>query len=756
MARAVRVLADVVHREGLEVLGQDQVFRKLVSLVGLEAVKVELVRPAGPRRPHKVLSQEALELLDLHQAARSGSRIYSSQPSAPEAKAMPENRSAAWLEEALRVLVQLALLKGEPYLSGHPLGAALLGAVGRQDLQLHLAGAPRSEGLSEEALLAIARRLLGYPALEEPQPIVARESPRPAPAPAPEPKPPKQRKLDPETIQARQKRKLARFFAPAEPTAEPVLDEAAAEAERAIWAEPELVISEGLKLELVVPRLLGLPKLVQSLAINSQPAPTVVLASNLRSGTTRVPVRPSSQAYLWTCAEAAFQTLLEDDLLLLAVEGLNAQRATVFRVGANGDAHRLSGQALTLGGAYRLLVPPGLVVPPGFEAKTLTDGWRATEVSAQPETEAGLKSLGLFLGAGSLELDWALCFPSIYRLGSNGDRYPCFVPDEPLFLQVRGLPGSGTTKLLVTSATSSETVDLPAQNECLVALQGLAPGQYALDVLHESPQVAPASVMFAVEPRAFSPVPARAALAVQGVAIAEAVGAERDLKVLKALDIKLQVPPMWRVDATWHHGGRMPRPTALFGDLKGRVELAGLWVKLADQLSNDACADLRFDLGELGSWTLPHGRMVDVASKGEEFREFYRSRVDVLQFDLDMVFSQLLEPMCLSLGYRVDAPVSDQGKLRSRLIACERRKGSLINSERAGLYLVPSSQDLSSPALRALAESFESNQVVVTNGADWVLVQAGRSFARSPFRLMTILQEQDLKSLENFLATFHL
>jgi hypothetical protein len=154
----------------------------------------------------------------------------------------------------------------------------------------------------------------------------------------------------------------------------------------------------------------------------------VLLASNLRTRISRTPVPPSCEPYQWSAP--GHEEMLDDDLAALQVPGLAQDAPTLFRVDAAGIGQPLVSTTISAGSAYRLVIPPTLVLaqPPVGELYDLDDGWQLWEFSVPStpglELRDTLRHLGLELGKAAPSVRWVLRSPMAYEQTPRGEAYP--------------------------------------------------------------------------------------------------------------------------------------------------------------------------------------------------------------------------------------------------------------------------------------------------------------------------------------------
>ena len=112
----------------------------------------------------------------------------------------------------------------------------------------------------------------------------------------------------------------------------------------------------------------------------------------------------------------------------------------MFRLDANGVGQRIKSTTLSLGQAYRLLLPPKIGDDLGAE---LGDGWRiwSLDLAAplSPTTRQMLTALGLNVGEAWPRLEWALAPAAAWRTNARGESYPVFEAGAELLVNAGGV-----------------------------------------------------------------------------------------------------------------------------------------------------------------------------------------------------------------------------------------------------------------------------------------------------------------------------
>ena len=196
------------------------------------------------------------------------------------------------------------------------------------------------------------------------------------------------------------------------------------------------VAAGGLQLE--VGPLEGLPTFVKKLRVVGTEWDAFVLATNAKTRPTRASVRPGTGPWRWEAV--GFEEEQDLGVDKLALEALDVTAPTVFRVDADGVGQRIKSTTLSLGQAYRLLLPPKI----GDDLGTaLDDGWRIWSLDLvaplSPTTRQMLNALGIAVGEASPRLEWALAPAAAWRTNARGDSYPVFDMGTELLVNVNGV-----------------------------------------------------------------------------------------------------------------------------------------------------------------------------------------------------------------------------------------------------------------------------------------------------------------------------
>ncbi len=527
--------------------------------------------------------------------------------------------------------------------------------------------------------------------------------------------------------------------------------------------------------------LLGKVKLV---ALTTGATRRDIFASNVRHRRWREPMPRSAEPY--TFAMVDWEEDFADQTAQLALPGLAADAATVFRIGADGVGVRLASAAVTPGNTYRLLVPPALSAVP-LEGAVERDGYRALDLHVPSPVPATLldllRSIGVTIGPDAYSAAWAAVCPRDYRPGRTGDLYPCFAPGDTPVVLIEG-PDTlldGDVRVLVQGERTSETLELPAGGRWLVELASLDTGHHVLEVLPLQTSVETTRLFFRVDEEA-RPLP-RAAVSVRVGDVgelpvghpppdttaplpAEPPAPARDLALLGTpeLPLTLTAPPLWPVTARWNGASRAPT-AVVFADEEGTVDTAALLRPTEALRRDEPAGELLLDFRDLGSLVLPHRRQLDDAARVGLAR-LARERLPSLpafRAELDLLRAQWLDPILRLLGYRVDPvpllfTLDVPAGLAVFQLSALRRRGALFERRpTTALVVLPARLSLSdaaaltdgrAEALR-LCKKLGLDRAIVTDGRAWVRVQVTSRLRPSPIDIEDALRREALGGLDD-------
>ena len=408
---------------------------------------------------------------------------------------------------------------------------------------------------------------------------------------------------------ARLGRRMASFFDSTAPDAE---DGDVAATASTGW-QTRLVCLEvaagGLHLE--IGPLEGLPPFVKKLrVVGSQDWDGFVLAANAKTRPTRAPVRPGTGPWRWEAV--GFEEEQDLGVEKLALDALDITASIVFHVDADGVGQHTKSTTLSLGQAYRLLLPPGVADDLGA---ALNDGWRiwALDLAAQlsPSTRQMLTALGLDVGEAWPRLEWALAPAASWRTNARGESYTIFEAGTELLLNVGGVAVEDGDEAVLFVHGPSKTERLPLPSSGLVSLGTPAAGRWACALMHSRTSVQPASLFFEVAEDALEYNAAScSAVAHSGLASLEAVA-----------------PPGWPVTLRWRVFAAYEETLAtLYGNEDGTVSVDGLASIIESRGARTRIADLVVDFGELDRRVLPHDGRASLKQVREQLTALWQQR----------------------------------------------------------------------------------------------------------------------------------
>lgn len=457
--------------------------------------------------------------------------------------------------------------------------------------------------------------------------------------------------------------------------------------------------SGGLHLE--IGPLTGLWKFVKVLVARAATGEIrQTLASNARLRPVRVAVLPSYGA--WTWGADGFEDDPDVDLSPLDVPGVSPDRVSAFRVGADGVGKLLTGDHLSPGQTYRLLVPPEVWegVECSIPTTVLGDGWHLAELAlpAEPRAELvdDLEKLGFRLGDLSPSLSFALAsWPDEWRATARGEGFACFSAGEDgvdsMLIAIAGYEAEvdDEAQLFVHGPGGPRRVSLPAGSTATVELSGLSTGQYFCTLLHQRTRVLPAHLPFEVAADLAAPPQASLNASVTGESTTGAPNTvtrawRGDLALLAQDEVAVEGPPGWAARVLWREVTDDYLAT-LELDATGQLDILRLFSLTRERRERRLLGDLVLDCGELGSLVLEHERHATVQGVGSVLGELARTKGDFVRRRAG-AFTQLLpmwfEPVGQCLGYEVEtvAELPEEPPVHAaaaRLLVTERRANGI-------------------------------------------------------------------------------
>ena len=373
------------------------------------------------------------------------------------------------------------------------------------------------------------------------------------------------------------------------------------------------VAAGGLQLE--IGPLEGLPAFVKKLSVVGTEWDAFVLAANAKTRPTRASVRPGTGPWRWEAV--GFEEEQDLGVDKLALEALDVTAPTVFRVDADSVGQRIKSTTLSLGQAYRLLLPPKIGDDLGTE---LGDGWRiwSLDLAAplSPTTRQMLTALGLDVGEAWPRLEWALASAAAWRTNARGDSYPVFEAGTELLVNVGGVSVDEGDEAVLFLHGPAGTERLPLSSSGLVSLGVPAAGRWACALMHSQNSVQPASLLFEVAEDALEDVAASSsAVAHSGLASLEAAA-----------------PPGWPVTLRWRVFAAYEELLAtVYGNEDGTAPVDGVASVIEARAARTRLADLVVDFGELGRRVLPHDGRASLKQVREQLTDLWQKRSGLVQ-----------------------------------------------------------------------------------------------------------------------------
>lgn len=525
----------------------------------------------------------------------------------------------------------------------------------------------------------------------------------------------------------------------------------------------------------------GLPPFAKKLQVASGSQTWPTIASNFRTKSWRIAVCPSNDPYQWS--SPGFEDELDEELGPLALDGLSANAATLFRIDAAGIGLVLAGTTISPGQSYRLLIPPeksGVQLSEGG-VFTLDSGWQLWELSipSVPDgtLQAALDDLGISIGKSQPAISWVIVPPALYRSAPSGESYPCFSTEHHPVLSIQGVEAEedGEVTVFLSGDSQLQTLPLPKGESWTIELVDLQPGRYMVEVMHSSISIEPARLSFAVEEKPRAKVSSRVTAGVVGLcyeidaAASAVIPCEFSLFAGEDAGLTVQGPPLWPVTVTWESGkSRRLGIRALERD--GSLNIDEL-ISLSENLSL-CCrvANLVIDFRELGRLTLQLDRVTDPDELAETLRLMVnqeRATVEGLTGQFPLLRSLWLDQLLQKLNYRIGEFTPDEmegaptGITALKLIETSRSpQGEVRDDLRRVLIVTTISADFldkSSGSARAFAESMcwkhEVFEALITDGLRWFLHRRGNKLPRPIWDLRDLMSDAEVFDMDGFLSS---
>ena len=430
--------------------------------------------------------------------------------------------------------------------------------------------------------------------------------------------------------------------------------------------------SGGVHLE--VGPLTGLWKFVKVLVARAATGETrQTLASNARMRPVRVSVLPSDGA--WTWGAGGFEDDPDVDLSALDVPGVQPDRVSAFRVGADGVGTLLAGEHLSPGQEYRLLLPPQVweSVDCSLSTTPLADGWRLAELALpsepRPDLVDDLENLGFHLGALTPSLSFEVAtLPDEWRATARGEGFACFSTGENgaglVLVAITGYEAEvdDEAQLFVHGPKGIQRVSLPAGSTATVELSDLVEGKYYCTLLHRRTRVQPAHLPFEVTTNLTAPPRALVSARVSGNLVhgepnLVTQACRGDLALLKEHDVTVEGPAGWSARVLWRDVKDDYLGT-LELDSAGQLEVLRLFEMTRERRERCLLGDLLLDFGELGQLVLEHERHATVRGIGAALGELAGAKGDFVRRSagaFTLLLPMWFQPVGRYLGYELEA-----------------------------------------------------------------------------------------------------
>lgn len=527
--------------------------------------------------------------------------------------------------------------------------------------------------------------------------------------------------------------------------------------------------------------LAGLPLFAKKLSVACGVQKWETLASNFRTKTWRIPITPSTESYHWSAP--GFEDVLEEELSVMCLDGLSATSVTAFRVDAAGVGLALTGQTLTPGQTYRLLVPPSflstqLPIPDTFP---LGEDWRLWQLELPDNPDAKLRavlsSLNLNMGKSEPSLSWVIVPPALYRQAPSGESYPCFSVGQVPILYILGLRQEleGNAVVFLSGPGLLQTIQLTQGDAWTIAIADLEPGKYMVQVLFESSNVEPARMPFAVEAAPVRTVSASVTADVEGVHYdvhqVGSVMVRGNYAWFEGLDIPIDLtgPALWPVFVAWKSGkSRRLKLEALQED--GCLDVDKVRTLTEDLRLHCRAANLVVDCRELGRLTLQLDRKMDPNELAASIKSHVINTAQTaagLAGQFALLRSVWLAPLLSLMNYNIfemepsyllDAPARTTAL---KLFETSRTpEGDVQEELRRVLVLVMSDADLHHATHGTVWEYAEALcwkcgvfEAIITDGFCWFVHKRGSKLVPPMWDLRKLSDDKASFDMEGFLSS---
>jgi hypothetical protein len=527
------------------------------------------------------------------------------------------------------------------------------------------------------------------------------------------------RSLTSEAQAVRLSRRVASFFDGAAPEAE---DQGASTATSTGWRTRVVcldIAAGGLHLE--IGPLEGLPTFVTKLRVVGTEWGALVLAANAKTRPTRASVRPGTGPWRWEAV--GFEEEQDLGVERLVLDALDVTAPTVFRVDADSVGQRINNTTLSIGQAYRLLLPPKVGDDLGIE---LGVGWRIWSLDLAeplvPTIRKALTALGLEVGEAWPRLEWALTPAALWRTNARGECYPVFDAGTELLVNVGGVSVDDGDEIALFLHGPTGTERLIVSSIGLVTLGALAAGRWVCEMMHSRTSVQPASLIFEV-----------AGEAGENIAALCSAAAHSGLASLEAT-----APPGWPAMLRWRGVAANEEQLAtVYGSDDGTVPVDGVAAIIEARAARTRLADLIVDFGELGHRVLPHDGRWSLKQVREQLTDLWQKRSGLVQ-SRKGAWIQLrkpwFEPVTELLGYGLEdesllADVEAPHDLAAWALTVDERVADSITRSPSRVLVLTTDLDAAMRNHRTWIDSACSaakvRDAIITDGARWTTHRKG-------------------------------
>jgi hypothetical protein len=468
--------------------------------------------------------------------------------------------------------------------------------------------------------------------------------------------------------------------------------------------------------------LAGLPPFVKKLRVaGSREWDGVVLAANARTRPARLPVRPGTGPWRWEAV--GFESEPDLGMEKLTLDALPPTAPMVFRVDGDGLGLQIKGTTLSLGQAYRVLLPPNIASDVGVD---LDDGWRITSLdlaeALSPTTRSILTTLGLRVGDSWPRVEWALAPAASWRANARGDSYPVFEAGAELHVTVSGLvvDEGDEAALFLHGPSAAERLSISSNG--LISLGTPTTGRWACALILSRMSVPSTTLYFEVSERPVEYVAAScSAVAHSGLA-----------------SVEVAAPPGWPVTLRWRVFASYEELLAtVHGVEDGTVQVDGVASTIEARATHARMADLVVDFAELGRRALPHDGRASLKQVREQLTDLWQKRSGLVHSRKGAWLAlrkTWFEPVTELFGYGLEeTPLLSEVEAPHDLTAWgltvdERVMGSITRS-RSRVLVLTTDLDAVLRDHRAWIDSACSagkvRDAIITDGARWTTHRRG-------------------------------